>query len=227
MYQNPYKHDAYLVISIVIRMRENEMKPLAENELLILKSLEESPKGFEDLRKDQGLSRPVLSKHLKSLQKRGLVKRNPDTRKYEALQLPKNGEIDYAVWESTRLEDVRRAAKWVERILESGISDELKWDLLDRFLGASFQFMAANIALNMSEAIQKENPYEVQIAIKRLVDGYVSPFLRFLAMYLHNHREKVGKWLEIIGSSFSHEAKHEFDIEEILKALNTIEGKRR
>jgi DNA-binding MarR family transcriptional regulator len=206
-----------------IRMDKGETKRSTPNEMAILELLENSPKGFEELKKTTGLSRPVLSKHLKRLQKRGLIQRDPDTRKYMVSPSTRSDKLDYAVWESTAIPDVREAAKWVDRILELNISDKEKLNLLDRLLGASFHFLAANIALNISEAIQQKEPAQVQQAIEHLLDSYVAPYIQFLALYAHKHREKLGKWLEMIGSSFSHEGKHEFDIEEVLKTFKTIE----
>ena len=199
------------------------MKRLTPNEMAIMELLENSPKGFEELKETTGLSRPVLSKHLKRLQKQGWIQRDPDTRKYTVSPTKKWMESNYSVWESTDRSDVREAAKWMDRILEANISDKDKLELLDRFLGASFKFLAANIALNMSDIIQQKEPAQVQEAVERLLDGYVAPYIKFLALYAHKHHGKLGKWLEIIGSSFSHEAKHEFDIEEVLKMFKTIE----
>ena len=65
-------------------------KPLAPGKIKILSALRDMCKPYKELKSDTELSDPVLSDHLKWLQKKKYIGRDIDTRKYYLLKKAKN-----------------------------------------------------------------------------------------------------------------------------------------
>jgi DNA-binding transcriptional ArsR family regulator len=186
-------------------------KPLAENEYLILSQLEGGPKRFDELLKLVNVSRPVLSKHLKHLQRVGLVYRDFETREYELVASPSAG-----------LHRIRESEKLVDVIVDSEECEGVKFEVLDHFLTAMFIHMAGTMAVRLSKAVEEENPRRVHDNVSYLIRAYVEPYLHFLAMYVHGHRLLLGWWLEDIGRQLLHHAERELQSESLPEQLKSL-----
>jgi len=188
------------------------MKPLQGNELLVLKSLQEKPKTFSELTKvkKQGLSEPIVAKHLKTLQQRGLVFRNSD-RKYELLAKIQSTEPNMETWNSSDLLDTVTFTNWIRfwsNIPETKIDKDLRFKLTFYFFQGTMGSILTNITKVIDDAAEAKNIDEVQRIVGQFVDTYFAPVLHSLAIeaYKFPFQKEARRPFEPLESHFSERA---------------------
>jgi len=139
-------------------------------------------------------------------------------------QRGRGGEGEYAAWEFTDLEDVERAARHVDALMEADLPGDLKFDFMGRFLDAALGFLSGNIMLNISEVVQREDGHEALADVTGFIDKYVTPSIRFLAMYCWGHGPELSGWLMLLGSGIAHDAKKSFNPEYVTEPVEERAG---
>jgi DNA-binding transcriptional ArsR family regulator len=105
-----------------------------QNRLLVFLTLIDKPLTFGELLKQTGLSRPVLSKHLKAWQKRGSIEK--DTVKQDETTNPAEiGKIVYRVRSEMIIPDVVRAIENALTKPNSKWDEDLKSELYRHYEG--------------------------------------------------------------------------------------------
>jgi len=166
------------------------MKPLSRNEVAILRLLEERPRKFGELEKELDLSRPVISKHLKSLQKQGFVIRNSE-REYESLLKRQIKKFDVSALKPTEPIETTRAVTLLESALRLTADKETQVHLTGSFVKWTLHATMISIAKVIDDTTEAKDLPEAQAIIKRFIDQYLAPRLQLLAI----EASRLGKLL--------------------------------
>jgi len=200
---------------------------LTGNSLLVYKLVIEGERSFEELQRRLSLSSPVLSKHLKRLQAQGLVERNPSNRKYRAVIWKRKLEDLPALWDGTEPESIAAVTRVYLELLSKAPAGGERFQMISTLLESMFTRVAANLALNVSQAIQHPKSNDVLTSLEKFYAGYLHPIGQILALISWQNRRTLGKILELVGSNIAHEADKEFHIQEALEEIKKLESKRR
>lgn len=171
-------------------LTDSDKEKLTKNEYRILSLINESPRRFEELKEKLGISSPVLSKHTKHLQNMGLIRRNPNTRGYEAIIKLVEGKSLYEMPLPTNLGDIQSTMKLIDLTYDLK-NEKIKSALLDPMIDYIFLAMITNIVFELSKALKKKDESEMHESIKDLIDSYVAPYIHLYAMYFWKHKGMV------------------------------------
>jgi len=164
------------------------MNPFEGNKLRILKLLEKKPRRFNELENEIGLSKPVISKHLRNLQKQGLVFRNSE-RMYGLVAKSQAIKPNIEIWDSADLLDIRTVLNWVgfwKSVPTTKIGKKLRFDLTFYFFQGTIGSILANTTKAIDDAAEAKNVDQVQEIIKRFIESYLTPVLHLLAIEVHS-----------------------------------------
>ena len=95
--------------------------------------------------------------------------------------------------------------------------------MISTLLESMFYRMAANLALNISQAIQSRRPNDVLTMLESFYSSYLHPLGQILALISWQNRKVIARTLELVGSSIVHEADKVFHVEDALKTIKEAE----
>jgi len=193
--------------------------PLSGNSLLVYKRVIEGERSFEELETELDLSRPVLSKHLKRLGVLGYVERNPTNRKYRATIWKMKLQDIPPLLNGTEPESIAAVARFNLELLAKVPPGPERTDLICSLLTSVFGFMAANLALNISNAIQCRRSSDVLTVLEKFYSSYLHPLGQILALLSWQNRKIVERSLELARSTLVDEADQEFHLDAALEII--------
>jgi DNA-binding HxlR family transcriptional regulator len=167
------------------------MKPLVGNELLILKLVQEKPREFGELLKESKRSRSIVSKHLRSLQKRGRVIRNAE-RKYVSLKPQvKDSDIPTSLKREKFVDEMVGWVTLLDDALSLTAKKEIQIWLKASYVKGTFYAILSNIAKIANDAFEIKDLFQIQIITRRFLDEYFMPSLQLLVMETREFMENM------------------------------------
>jgi len=174
----------------------NSLGKLRPGAWRIIQALAEGPKTFSELAGATGLSHTGLAKYLEELSP--LLTRDQGTRRYALFWRPLPGAGDYSLFDSKDLRDVQLVARHMDSVLAG--EGPMDGGALDAFIDLAFAFFAGKVLLGLSDAVRASRGLEDALArIRRLIEGYVAPYLGFMAVYCMRHSPDAAERLEGAG----------------------------
>jgi biotin operon repressor len=177
---------------------------MKRGEVLILKSLKDSPQSFEKIIENTKLSRQAVAFYLKTLQKKGLIEREIDTRKYKIKKIAIETLLFHEISEFLEKEEkkycyippfffISSNEKLVEKIIKYFSKPELK-DLKDVF---KFLHYFNEINQKINEIIEELKMENFKTEEKEIIKKYKKLLLKYVLLYINKEKiEEMKKILE-------------------------------
>lgn len=171
-------------------------RPLVDNELLILKLIEREPKQFGELLRETNFMPRTVSKHLKTLQKRGRIIRNAE-RKYVALKPQvKDSDIPTSLKRDKFVDDMVGWTTWLDDALSLTANREIQMLLYVSYMKGTFYGILYNTAKIANDAFETKDLFQIQTITRRFSDEYFLQSLQLLVMETRGFIEKMTEFLK-------------------------------
>lgn len=175
---------------------------MVQSDYAILIALKPNPKSYTELKKEVRISRPVLLRHLKRLQKKGLIERDIDTREYK---LSKNYVYKKIL---SNFDELQKLSDILLPILEEEEKITQLTDIKDQFkelsglLGRELVKLQFGLISLFKKALEQEEYGKAQLLVEEVSVNVITPWMVFLFYALWQKKDValslLDKELEIV-----------------------------